>query len=196
MCPVEFRKEYANFIKVLRQMYNQLGIEGVEGKITDVLTHDYGDDSSDLIDVWTKNTGSGIGVLLHMMCWSWSVVLNAVRELPRYMQQSSERGYRATEDTEGKSATKVSTSYKTKSSTTNSAKKSKSGITKVGVLVNRKPVHSFQKNEGGQNLEHPTETEPTDSKTPTHETCPTVTEPTGSKMTTTVIRPKLYGNVC
>eukprot|EP00536_Pseudo-nitzschia_multiseries_P011678 jgi/Psemu1/29676/gm1.29676_g len=112
MCPVEFRKEYANFIKVLRQKYNQLGIEGVEGKITDVLTHDYGGDSSDLIDVWTENTEK-----------------------------------HTTEDTEGKSATKVSTSYKTKSSTTNSAKKSKSGITKVGVLLNRKPVHSFQRNE-------------------------------------------------
>eukprot|EP00536_Pseudo-nitzschia_multiseries_P014474 jgi/Psemu1/38841/gm1.38841_g len=55
MCSVKFRKEYANFIKVLREKYNQLGIEGVEGKVTDVLTHDYGGDNSKLVDVWSKN---------------------------------------------------------------------------------------------------------------------------------------------
>eukprot|EP00536_Pseudo-nitzschia_multiseries_P016176 jgi/Psemu1/45231/gm1.45231_g len=104
--------QYANFIKVLRQKYNQLGIEGVEGKITDVLTHDYGGDNSELVDVWSKNIEK---------C--------------------------TTEDTEGKSATKLSTSYKTKLSTTNSAQKSKSKIPKLGVLVKGKPVDSFNNNE-------------------------------------------------
>eukprot|EP00536_Pseudo-nitzschia_multiseries_P016896 jgi/Psemu1/48275/gm1.48275_g len=103
MCPVEFRKEYANFIKVLRQKYNQLGIEGVEGKITDVLTHDYGGDKSELIDVWSNNIEK-----------------------------------RTADDTELMSENKVSTSYKTKLSPTNSAQKSKSGIRKFIHLTKMK----------------------------------------------------------
>eukprot|EP00536_Pseudo-nitzschia_multiseries_P005694 jgi/Psemu1/13203/gm1.13203_g len=47
--------EYAKFIKILRQKYtNQLGIEGVDGKITNVLTKDYGGDNSELLAVWCK----------------------------------------------------------------------------------------------------------------------------------------------
>eukprot|EP00536_Pseudo-nitzschia_multiseries_P000190 jgi/Psemu1/426/gm1.426_g len=141
MCPVEFQKEYADFIKVLRQKYNQLGIEGVDGKITDVLTNDYGGDNSKLLDVWSENIEK-----------------------------------RKMGDTELKSENKISTSYKTKLSMTNSVQKSKSEVPKVGVSVKEKPVDSFNNNEGGQKFERPTEREPTGSKTTTLEAMSTETQ--------------------